>query len=270
MSLLPLLRTDHDDLLAGFRPHLPRRFAQLELSDCNVLFDSVDLQLRTKKKRTTVFHGMSAILPKGRRLAIFGNKGEGKTTLVQLIAGIQTPTRGHVYRDRSISWPLGFSGFLESKLSPRDNAVFMAGIYDLNVARTLDLVYWLSAVGKGFDEPLRKLRSSERGRFGLAVCFAMGFDCYLVDNAMPVMNKGFAPDILEAIQAHILNKDLIFVTSNPRQAALWCESAGVIENKRIVFYDDFEEAASKVKPVSVDRAEDEVEDDEESEAEELI
>lgn len=270
MSILPLLRLEEDDLLAGFRPHLSQRFGQLRLSDCNVLFDSVDLRLKAGKKRTTVFEGMSAILPKGRHLAIFGNKGSGKTSLVQLIAGIQTPTRGHVYRDPKISWPLGFSGFLDTKLSPRDNLVFMAGVHDLKLDRMLDMVHWLSAIGPGFDAPLRKLRGSDRTRFAVAVCLAIGFDCYLVEEAVPIHNRGFAPDVLEAIEAHMLNKDMILVTSNVEHAAQWCDCAGVIEDRRIVFYDDFEEAMQKVKPAADDEDEDEPEEQETNEVEELL
>jgi ATP-binding cassette, subfamily F, member 3 len=49
-----------------------------------------------------VFTGISAALPHGARVALVGPNGVGKTTLLRLLAGLETPDQGRVHRSRHV------------------------------------------------------------------------------------------------------------------------------------------------------------------------
>src|SRR5690349_19141179 len=50
----------------------------------------------------SVFSGLSASIPHGAKIGLVGPNGVGKTTLLRVLAGEQTPTAGNVTRARGV------------------------------------------------------------------------------------------------------------------------------------------------------------------------
>src|SRR6478735_6150612 len=48
----------------------------------------------------TLFHDVSIRLPAGRRTALVGGNGQGKTTLLEILVGIRPPDGGEVHRPK--------------------------------------------------------------------------------------------------------------------------------------------------------------------------
>src|SRR5688572_29197840 len=76
-----------------------------------------------------VLAGVDCTFHRGEKVGILGRNGAGKTTLLRLIAGVEHPNRGHVERQMSVSWPLGFAGAMHYSITGADNARFIARIY---------------------------------------------------------------------------------------------------------------------------------------------
>ncbi len=77
-----------------------------------------------------VVHDLNLEIAAGEHIALLGENGAGKSTLVRLIAGLYTPTIGHVYQDDSIATDnrddIGavFQDFERWQLPLRDNVGF--------------------------------------------------------------------------------------------------------------------------------------------------
>ena len=56
---------------------------------------------------------------------MLGPNGVGKSTLIRMIGGADTPTRGHIRSPLNISWPLGLQGGLQGSMSARENVRFV-------------------------------------------------------------------------------------------------------------------------------------------------
>lgn len=50
-----------------------------------------------------VFQGLTFAIERGDRIALIGRNGEGKTTLLKLVAGLEEPTAGQVHRTRNLT-----------------------------------------------------------------------------------------------------------------------------------------------------------------------
>ena len=213
---------------------------KVRLSDYHVVFENVSFARDPRGKKPPVFRDMSALLPVGRRIAIFGNKGAGKSMLINLIAGVMQPDRGRVYRNRSISWPFGNSGILDQAVSVRANVAFFAGAFDLSFDRTYDFVCYFADHAPSQNRVLKDLEPQVKRWTAFALSMAADYQCYLLDDRLP--DKGLDSTRADFVHSFLRRKDLIFTTSSLPQAQAVCDVAGVIESYRLRFFRDLEEA----------------------------
>lgn len=214
----------------------------IKRANYHVIFDRVSYARDKKGKKPPVFRDMSALLPVGRRIAIFGNTGNGKSMLLNLIAGVLQPDRGSVYRSRSISWPFGSSVILDASISVRANVAFFAGAFGLSFERTYDFVCYFADHPPSRNRAIRDLEGQVKRTAASALAMAADYQCYLLDDRLP--DKGLDSTRADFVHKFLLRKDLIFTTSSLPQASMLCDVAGVIEGGRLRFFRDLEEAAA--------------------------
>src|SRR3972149_10175980 len=49
-----------------------------------------------------IFAGVNVAIPRGARIALVGPNGAGKTTLLRILAGLEEPSQGTVYRAKGV------------------------------------------------------------------------------------------------------------------------------------------------------------------------
>lgn len=119
----------------------------------------------------------------GERVAFIGPNGAGKSTTLKMLAGILSPTSGHVTVAGLVPWrerhALGFAigtvfgqrSQLWYQLAPRDTIELLARVYELprDVWRTrLDALVQAFELAPLLDRPVRQLSLGERMRCEVA------------------------------------------------------------------------------------------------------
>ena len=197
---------------------------------------------RTRTEHRTVLDNVSCHFEIGHNYGILGANGTGKSTLVRMLAGSEPPTRGQIERGVRVSFPLGFSGTMNSYLTGRQNAAFMARVYGEDVRRVLDFVWDFAELGTYFDMPLLSYSSGMRARFGMGVSLAINFDLYLIDEVTEVGDRSFRAKSQAAFRDRALTSDVILVSHNPLTIRSYCDRAAVLSGGKLVFYSDVESA----------------------------
>jgi capsular polysaccharide transport system ATP-binding protein len=203
---------------------------------------NVTKTFRTRQGVKTVLRDVTCQFEMGHNYGILGANGSGKSTLVQLIAGSDPPTRGRIDRHVRVSFPLGFSGTFNIYLTGRQNAVFMARVYGVDVRKVLDFVWDFAELGTYFDMPLLSYSSGMRARFGMGVSLAIDFDLYLIDEVTEVGDKSFRDKSKAAFRERALTSDVILVSHNVETIRSYCNRAAVLHDGDLVFYPDVESA----------------------------
>lgn len=95
-------------------------------------FDNVSKSFWTGTQRKVILDRASFRVELGNSLGILAPNGTGKSTIINMMSGLEKPDEGEIRRGCRISFPLGFMGGLVGKHTGRENARFIAQLYDLD------------------------------------------------------------------------------------------------------------------------------------------
>ena len=80
-------------------------------------FRDVSKSFWTGKQRKVILDRASFRVEVGNSLGILAPNGTGKTTIINMMAGLEKPDEGEIRRSCNISFPLGFMGGVVAKVS---------------------------------------------------------------------------------------------------------------------------------------------------------
>ena len=90
-------------------------------------FANVSKSFWTGTQRKVILDRVSFRVELGNSLGILAPNGTGKTTLINMMAGLEKPDEGTITRKCRISFPLGFMGGVINKLSAMEIAAISRG-----------------------------------------------------------------------------------------------------------------------------------------------
>ena len=189
-----------------------------------------------------ILRGVHGRIRKGDHVGILGRNGSGKSTLMRLLSGVDNPTRGIIRREMSISWPIGGSYGLQQVATGATNARFIARLYGTPVQQTQDFVEEFAELGRYFYEPVNTYSSGMVSRLLMALSFAVDFDCYLVDEALSTGDARFAAKCRHMLEIRRENAAMILVSHNAQHVRQYCDTAAILRNGMLEFYEDVDEA----------------------------
>jgi len=149
-----------------------------------IVIDKLCKKYRQKNKPDKiVLNGICLNIEEGKRIAIVGENGCGKSTLMKTVAGILTPTSGHVYVDnidvhkhrariqRYCSFVFGNRPQLEWDVSLRDSLEFYASFCKYSKTKFESYLQWAKEaflIGDLLDVRVRELSLGQRMRADIA------------------------------------------------------------------------------------------------------
>lgn len=206
-------------------------------------FDQVSKSFWTGTRRKVIFDRASFVVAPGRSLGILAANGTGKTTLINMMAGLEKPDEGVVRRSCRISFPLGFMGGILPKHSGRENARYVAGLYGLDPDYVEAFCRWLCDFAEYFDRPVGMYSQGMRARLSFALLLALDFDIYLIDEGMPrSTDAAFNERATGILEKRLRDATLVMVSHQPRLLERFCTSAAVLKDGRLHFFDTLEQA----------------------------
>lgn len=186
-----------------------------------------------------VLNEVSLQLYEGETLGIIGRNGVGKTTLLQLMAGILAPTLGEVriHPGKSASLLTLGLGF-KPDLSGRDNALLAAMLQGSTRQRAesfLGDIEEFSELGDSFYEPVKNYSSGMRARLAFTTALMTHVDVLLIDEILSVGDAHFRGKALTAMKNRITGEQtVVFVSHMADQVKEMCNRVIWLDKGRVV------------------------------------
>jgi capsular polysaccharide transport system ATP-binding protein len=205
-------------------------------------FRDVSKSFWNGKFRTVILAGASFQVPLGKGLGILARNGTGKSTLINMMAGIERPDEGEIIRAARVSFPVGMRPGVVGALSGAANVRYVARIYGADPDMAEAWAADFSELGPHFFLPVRTYSSGMRARLGIALLLALDFDVYLIDEAFSVGDGAFGEKAALFLRDRLSRATVVMVSHNLRQLRSFCESAAVLDQGRLTLFDRFDDA----------------------------
>jgi len=210
--------------------------------------DNVSHSYHSKRKsfdhgKHHVLNRVSLQLYEGDTLGIIGRNGVGKTTLLQLMAGILAPTLGEVriHPGKSASLLTLGLGF-KPDLSGRDNALLAAMLQGSTRKRAesflVDIAEF-SELGDSFNEPVKNYSSGMRARLAFTTALMTHVDVLLIDEILSVGDAHFRGKAQAAMKNRITGEQtVVFVSHMADQVKELCNRVIWLDEGKIAAQGD--------------------------------
>ena len=189
-----------------------------------------------------LFTNLSFSLNRDGRLAVLGRNGQGKSSLIRMLGGVDRPSQGRIDWLMSPSWPIGFSGGFQGSLSGLDNIRFLSRLYERDYHDMRERVDDFAELGSALLRPVKHYSSGMRARLAFGLSLAIEFDCYLIDELVAVGDARFQRKCQEELFEHRANRAFLMASHDVHLVASYCDTALVIESGRAKMFADVNEA----------------------------
>ena len=206
-------------------------------------FRNVSKSFWTGTRRKVILDRASFRVDLGNSLGILAPNGMGKTTVINMMAGIEKPDEGEITRNCRVSFPLGFMGGVVPRLSGRENARYIAGLYGIDPDYLEAFCRWLCGLEEYFEMPVGTYSQGMRARLSLALLLALDFDIYLIDEGMPsTTDVEFNRKAGKILRQRLETATVVIVSHQAATLEKFCRSAAVLRAGRLQMFDTLEEA----------------------------
>ena len=206
-------------------------------------FDTVSKSFWTGQQRKVILDRASFRVEPGQSLGILAPNGTGKTTVINMMAGLEKPDEGAIRRRCRVSFPLGFMGGVVNKYSGTENVRFIARLYGLDPDYVEAFCRWLTDIGEYFDQPVGTYSAGMRARLTFALLLALEFDIYLIDEGMPgTTDVAFNRRAGTILRERLDRATVIVVSHQASTLEKFCTRAAVLRDGQLFMFDTLEEA----------------------------
>ncbi len=209
----------------------------------SIEFRNVSKSFWTGTHRKVILDQASFKIELGRSMGILAPNGTGKTTIINMMAGLEKPDEGEVIRRSRVSFPLGFSGGISAKHTAVENSRYIARVYGLDPDYVEAFCRYLADVKEYFEMPLNTYSSGMRSRFTFSLLLALDFDIYLIDEGMPgTTDVEFNRKAGNILTERLKRSTVVIVSHNPSVIEKHCSSAAVLRDGRLHIFNSLQAA----------------------------
>jgi ABC-type polysaccharide/polyol phosphate transport system ATPase subunit len=160
----------------------------------------------SRKKPSQEFWALKDLhldIPRGSTFCIIGQNGSGKSTFLQIVAGILQPTTGTIKVNGRIAALLELGAGFNPEFTGRDNVQLSASIMGLSAAEVeakFDSIEAFAEIGAFIDQPVQTYSSGMLVRLAFAVAIHVEPEILLVDEALAVGDIYFRQRCMRKVQ----------------------------------------------------------------------
>ncbi len=184
-------------------------------------------QRRLRPDDFWALRGVSFRVEPGESIGVVGRNGQGKSTLLKLVAGVLLPDEGSVRVTEGVAPLIEITGGFVDDLTVRDNVYLTAGLHGMSrsqIDERFDTIIDFAEIGEFVDTPYKHLSSGMKVRIAFSVISQLEEPVILVDEVLAVGDRGFREKCYRRIEELLEGgRTLFFVSHNEKDLRRFCQ-----------------------------------------------
>lgn len=162
----------------------------------------------------------------GESIGVVGRNGQGKSTLLKLVAGVLLPDEGEVDVRGGVAPLIEITGGFVGDLSVRENVRLTAGLHGMSraeVSRRFDGIIEFAELQEFTETPYKHLSNGMKVRLAFSVVSQLEEPILLVDEVLAVGDRAFREKCYRRIDELLAEgRTLFFVSHNEKDLRRFC------------------------------------------------
>lgn len=207
---------------------------------------------RGRRSRPSEFWALREVsfsVKSGESIGVVGRNGQGKSTLLKLVAEVVLPDEGAVRVHQGVAPLIEITGGFVDDLSVRENVYLTAGLHGMSradIGARFDEIIAFAEIGDFLDTPYKHLSSGMKVRIAFAVISRLEEPIILVDEVLAVGDKAFREKCYRRIEELLAGgRTLFFVSHNERDLRRFCTRGLYLDGGKLVLDAPIEEVLER-------------------------
>ena len=196
-----------------------------------------DPKHRTPKDGFWALRDVSFQVRPGESIGVVGRNGQGKSTLLKLVAGVLLPDEGSVQVNGGVAPLIEITGGFVGDLTVRENVRLTSGLHGMSkaqVSERYDGIIDFAELEEFQDTPYRHLSNGMKVRLAFAVVSQLDEPIMLVDEVLAVGDKAFREKCYTRIDEMLsAGRTLFFVSHREADLRRFCDRGLYIRDHRL-------------------------------------
>jgi ABC-2 type transport system ATP-binding protein len=195
----------------------------------------------SRRKKSDEFWALRNVtfsVRRGEAIGVVGRNGQGKSTLLKLVAQVMLPDEGTVSVNQGVAPLIEITGGFVDELTVRDNVYLTAGLHGMTrseISARFDEIIAFAEIGDFLDTPFKHLSSGMRVRIAFAVVSRLEEPILLVDEVLAVGDKGFRDKCYARIEELLAGgRTLFFVSHSEKDLRRFCTRGLYLDKGELV------------------------------------
>lgn len=199
-----------------------------------------DASRRSRPGEFWALRNVSFSVQPGESIGVVGRNGQGKSTLLRLVAGVLLPDEGSVEVNGGVAPLIELTGGFVGDLTVRENVRLTAGLHGMpkaEITERYDEMIAFAELEEFQETPYKHLSNGMKVRLAFSVVSQLDEPILLVDEVLAVGDKAFREKCYRRIDELLADgRTLFFVSHNERDLRRFC-SRGLYLNKGALVLD---------------------------------
>jgi ABC-2 type transport system ATP-binding protein len=196
-----------------------------------------DSSRRSKPDEFWALRNVSFTVEPGESIGVVGRNGQGKSTLLKLVAGVLIQDEGRVAVNGGVAPLIEITGGFVGDLTVRENVRLAAGLHGMpraEIASRFDDIVGFAELGDFVDTPYKHLSNGMKVRLAFSVVSQLEEPILLVDEVLAVGDKAFREKCYKRIDELLADgRTLFFVSHSDKDLRRFCTRGLYLDKGRL-------------------------------------
>jgi ABC-2 type transport system ATP-binding protein len=204
---------------------------------------------RARPDEFWALRNISFSVQSGEAVGVVGRNGQGKSTLLKLVADVMIPDEGRVAVTGGVAPLIEITGGFVDDLSVRENVFLTAGLHGMSVEEIesrFDEIISFADIGDFLDTPYKHLSSGMRVRIAFAVISRLEEPILLVDEVLAVGDRQFKEKCYARIDELLAGgRTMFFVSHSEADLLRFCKRGLYLDKGKLVLDGPIQEVVDR-------------------------